>query len=274
MARARPGEGMRDFMQDHLFAALGIPSHGQRPRRMDLPRIEDAHPRPTTTVVPAEAPPGPGKVPVDQLDRSRLNLLQISHQPRPPPHARAIPLTMLGAMRVLILGGQNPRHRQWVRDVAEALQTAGYDCVTHDYRNWDGYTTRTDVETEVQAIGTLTAGWTDYAIVAKSIGTVIASLATARGLTAPAGLVFLGVPLASLDGFGAFEHAVEVLPPVQILQNESDPFGSARDVQAFFTEHAPQQWHLEVVPGRADHDYVDVETITRLVTEVAVPGGE
>src|SRR5258706_12101649 len=97
-------------------------------------------------------------------------------------------------MNALILGGESPRHYDWVRTVAEHLKPAFDKVVYLDYRHWSAGG-GSDIEYETAEVAKLTDDLGEYVIVAKSIGTVIATLGIASGTLKPARCVFLGLPL-------------------------------------------------------------------------------
>ncbi|GAA2182538.1 hypothetical protein GCM10009785_22220 [Brooklawnia cerclae] len=164
-------------------------------------------------------------------------------------------------MDILLLGGQSPRHREWSRAIAASLESHGHRVSQLEYANWLDQTRVTDVEHEVAAVTHAAATLTDPVVVAKSVGTLIATLAIGRGLLHPAGEVFLGLPLeAWADSDEATAYLTD-LPPLTVVQNEHDPFGSADDASRFVAAHAPRTYTVEAVPGVSTHDYVDAEAI-------------
>lgn len=167
-------------------------------------------------------------------------------------------------MQALIFGGMSPRHQAWVREVSAALQSDFDEVRLLDYRHWDSQNSAMDMEYEIAEAVRLAEGLTDYVVVAKSIGSVLASLATARGLLVPRHCLFMGFPLrVVLEEFPETAKALPHLPPTIFLHNESDPLGTSEAVRAYVAEHAPRQYALQTLPGDT-HDYVDFELIARL----------
>lgn len=86
-------------------------------------------------------------------------------------------------MDVIFLGGQNPRHLAWSQRFAQAFESRGHSVRIVTYENWLDGSAVTDVETEVAATAAAAAQLPQGhrpVLVAKSIGTVIATLAGAR----------------------------------------------------------------------------------------------
>lgn len=171
-------------------------------------------------------------------------------------------------MRVLLLGGQNPRHAEWVRAFAGELESAGHATAFVDYQNWsEGGDTRVPHEMDVAAA--ITKEWGDFIVVGKSIGSVIAIEGIGRGLLKAGAAVLMGFPLTALTHDAEIRGAAGLLPPTIVFQNERDPFGSAQEVSAFFTEYGPAGCRVVTNFGHADHDYVDFPTLVGAVTALA-----
>lgn len=171
-----------------------------------------------------------------------------------------------GPVDVVILGGQNPRHLAWAGALVGALGGAGFDARALEYANWRAGGD-TDVDAEIPLAARLAGAGGEYAVVAKSIGTVITALGTARGLLRPAAAVLLGFPLVVVEArqdAGLIRGALGRLPRAAVFQNELDPFGSAEEVTRFFSPAdggGPPCPAVTAVPGRADHEYADFGAI-------------
>lgn len=168
-------------------------------------------------------------------------------------------------MNVLILGGQSARHEAWVRQVQAALQPHFERAVILDYRHWrEGGDM--DIAYEMAQAAQLAADLDEYVVVAKSIGTVVATLDIATGQLHPARCVFLGFPLRSVvQSMPAMQPAFASLPPVVFVQNEHDPLGDAAAVQPFVAASNAPAASFVTIPG-STHDYLDFALITRLAT--------
>lgn len=168
-------------------------------------------------------------------------------------------------MNTLILGGESPRHHEWVRNVAEAVQPHFDKVVYLDYRHWASGG-NSDIEYEIGQASQLAQELGKYIIIAKSMGTVVASVGTARGNLHPERCMFMGMPLGLVERVTGASAAVYQLPPTVFIQNEHDPYSSAKQVQAFITSHGNKQASFVTVPGDT-HDYVDFALIGRLARQ-------
>jgi hypothetical protein len=165
-------------------------------------------------------------------------------------------------MNVLILGGESPRHYQWVRDVAKVLQPRFSSVHFLDYRHWSNGGA-TDIEYEITAATKLAEGMEEYIIVAKSIGTVIAMLGIGRGLLHPQRCVFMGLPLGAVRRIPDVVPYVAKLPPTTFVQNEHDPLAAATEVATFIDIHGNKDASIVITPGET-HDYINFNQIATL----------
>lgn len=165
-------------------------------------------------------------------------------------------------MNILLLGGNSPRHYQWIRDLGAVLIDAGHTVLLHDYAHWSTGAPLADMPTEITRLEALIENEKDYIVIAKSIGTVIATLAVNQGVLRPKKCLLLGVPItgiaADTPGFAA---SVSALPRTVFVQNESDPYGSAEALLSFLELCHPAAYELDVVFNNDTHDYVDFERI-------------
>lgn len=168
-------------------------------------------------------------------------------------------------MNVFVLGGESPRHQEWVRQVAEVLKPAFEHVAFQDYRHWaDGSTT--DIDHEAAEAAKIAAGLGEYVIVAKSIGTVITTLGIGKGSLAPSRCVFLGLPLGAVRRIPGVVEGIKLLPQTIFVQNAHDPLGSADEVKSFVGVHGNSQASTLATPGDT-HDYADLSLIAKLASQ-------
>lgn len=168
-------------------------------------------------------------------------------------------------MNALILGGQSPRHYDWVRRVAEALKPHLNEVQFLDYRHWQN-DAPVDLEYEISQASRLVTGMgNEYVIVAKSLGTMVATHGDALGLLHPSRCVFLGLPLKAFDELPDMPEGLKRLPPTVFVQNTRDPLGSFADVQTYVAAHSNAEARCLETPGDT-HDYADFTLITELAT--------
>ncbi|HVX23998.1 MAG TPA: hypothetical protein VG992_01505 [Candidatus Saccharimonadales bacterium] len=167
-------------------------------------------------------------------------------------------------MNMLILGGESQRHQVWVRELASALEPNADDLRILDYRHWQTNSPTIDVEYEIEQAAR-NAPDEPYVVVAKSMGSVVTTLAVSRGLLKPDRCIFMGFPLAVvMANLPEVAAALPKLPPTDFLHNTADPLGSFQAVQAYITAHSPAHFTCCELPGDT-HDYSDFNRIKQLL---------
>lgn len=171
-------------------------------------------------------------------------------------------------MKALVLGGNSPHHRQWIRRVKQALEPDFEEVRLHDYHHWTTGAPNTDLECEIRKITKTIVDFDDYIIVAKSIGTAITILGNARGVITPKAALLMGLPLRSyMSGRPEVAESLAKLPKTIFLQNRDDPFGNSKDAASYIRSHPPTKWKIEVTDGDT-HDYTDFDIIAKLANEL------
>ena len=168
-------------------------------------------------------------------------------------------------MNALILPGMSPRHQEWVRQVAAVMQAHCDEVRWVEYAHWlNGG--EMDLEAEIMAANDKAVGLNDYVIIAKSIGTVMATLGIARGTLSPTRCVFMGFPLKvthDLPQADELAAALPGLPPTAFVHNQNDPIGSAEATREYIAVRAPADYEFIVTPGDT-HTYVDFDQMVQL----------
>lgn len=172
-------------------------------------------------------------------------------------------------MQVIILGGQSPRHYEWVRELRETLEFAGLPVVLHDYAHWIRGEHKIDFEAELALLAKVVAEQEDdYIIVAKSIGCILTVVGIARGLFKPKACLLLGVPIKTAKSYKELFAGLAAMPTTIFAQNEHDPFGSYEAVKTFARPVVPPATLFVELPGHT-HDYADFELIAVLTARLA-----
>lgn len=167
-------------------------------------------------------------------------------------------------MNILILGGNSKRHKQWVRDLKDSLKDSFDRVVYVDYAHWESGDEQADIEYEISQAARLASELGSYAIVAKSIGTVIAMEGIASGVLQPSSTLLMGLPLGRVASSSDCADMLSLLPPTTFLQNDRDPVGGAEDIRVFIESNPPAVWDLSVSSGDT-HDYSDFALVRALL---------
>lgn len=169
-------------------------------------------------------------------------------------------------MNILILGGNSAEHYRWIRNVKAALESDHHTVIVHDYRHWRTNAPQADIAYEIEQVAAkLSDQSTDWTIIAKSVGTIIATLGISQGRFTAASCIFLGTPIhGTMGSTPIFISSLTNLPYTVFVQNEFDPFGSA-----VCLKHTLEGVHLTyryiVVPHNTTHSYTDYTLLEGLL---------
>ncbi|MGV9001869.1 MAG: alpha/beta family hydrolase [Candidatus Saccharimonadaceae bacterium] len=160
-------------------------------------------------------------------------------------------------MNLLILGGNSARHKLWIRQARDALVPYFDEVKFLDYKHWEMGEENTHITHEISEVGKLVADWDEYVVLAKSIGTVVATKAHAQGALRAKAYILLGLPLkGTVNQMPEFSKELQALSNISIYQNESDPFGGTKEVKTFLKKNEIVNIALIQTQGNT-HDYLD-----------------
>lgn len=167
-------------------------------------------------------------------------------------------------MNALLLPGNSSRHSEWIEKLKDALSPHFKTQITQHYRHWQTGEEWADIEYEMTVAKGNIHDLIPYVIIAKSIGTTIATRGVAEGILHPEKIILLGVPISSGVTSELFmQWLKQITVPVTIVQNTADPLGSFADVRSAFEEVGE---NLSFVESSGDtHDYIDFDAIAKLI---------
>lgn len=158
-------------------------------------------------------------------------------------------------MVTVILPGFSSKNKDWAIDAANKIN------VFHDIRPifWDHWVDPDKkFDAKEKAGDVIDILLKDSAnIVAKSVGTLVASYMIESIPARIQKVIFCGIPLADLTDQNKeiIKNALKIMSPENIIcfQNEEDPLGSYKDVEAFISSVNPG---IKVIKKKAsDHNY-------------------
>ena len=167
-------------------------------------------------------------------------------------------------MNLLLLGGLSLHNKEWIYGVEKALAPLFKMCVVHEYAHWEDPQKTMDLDAELAAAANKASELGEYAIFAKSIGSVVALKGIGHGLLSPKACLFAGLPLGAIKN-----ENIDLLPWVQankapstIVQNSQDPTGSFIEIEEFLS-NLPANYKLVELPGDT-HSYNDLPKLKEL----------
>ncbi len=168
-------------------------------------------------------------------------------------------------MKILGLPGVKPETESWMRDLLLGLQKSPFDFKIAQYRHWSN-----DYDPDVNHEASCLADSSIDYVVAKSLGTVISTLAFDTFNFKPRKAIFIGSPLRrhSTNNFESLSQFVSSVPTL-FIQQASDFNGSyielAKIVQTF------HNGAIVEVPGE-DHLYDDINELQKILLPVLSGG--
>jgi hypothetical protein len=164
---------------------------------------------------------------------------------------------------LLVLAGGSERNRAWGEACVLAYRDWFDMTFFPQYDHWATGEKNLDFPIELQKIKdtVVGAGAGTWYVIAKSIGSVLATKAIANGLVAPERCVFFGMPLnlvADSVFAGDFSLLRSLTMPVFAYHNDQDPTANYEFTKATLATEAPGV-HLQTLVGD-NHDYLDFAT--------------
>jgi predicted alpha/beta hydrolase family esterase len=170
-------------------------------------------------------------------------------------------------MDVLILGGQNPRHYKWVRQLSARLEPVVNRVEFIDYENWSNSQSTLNRDYEIEKITSAVNKLSSpYTIIAKSIGTVLTLKAISVRKIQPANLILLGIPLEFFKRQPELVKALQLVSWSTVVQNSGDPLGNAKIVFDYFHTFKIDNCTYKSLPAQT-HDYLDFDLIANILLE-------
>ena len=164
-------------------------------------------------------------------------------------------------MKILGLPGVKLATKKWMQDLLLALGEDPLGFKIHEYRHWSD-NSDADIDYEASCLENISVDL----VIAKSLGTLIATHAFDSFNFTPKNAVLIGSPLKrhSLDNYSLLNKFVESVPTL-FIQQTSDFHGSCRDLR-----EVVQTWQNAIiteVPGD-DHIYSDIDELQRIIQPI------
>jgi hypothetical protein len=159
--------------------------------------------------------------------------------------------------RLLLLPGNHISQREWIRAVEAALRDTFGAGQILEYTHWDDPDTPSiDLEKELGRLAAIVGERRDWILFAKSAGVMLGLMAVQRGLLSHQAAILVGTPVAWARGYQVdLAPWIASLPGYALyIQQESDPTGSAAELDAALSNCQGCRYDLVVVPGD-NHDY-------------------
>lgn len=171
-------------------------------------------------------------------------------------------------MNLLLLPGNSSNNKDWAYEARDALTSLFDRCVVHEYAHWTSGAAIADIDLEIEALKQTIKGLGDYAVFAKSIGTVIAAKGIFEGVLGPGKCIFAGAPLPLIKDRD-YEYTKWLAAsgkPVLFIQNSHDPVAGYEELKTYLKSSELIGYELVELPGDT-HNYNDFATLKDLVRD-------
>ncbi len=176
-------------------------------------------------------------------------------------------------MNLLLLSGESIRNKDWIYQVVQVMRPLFDSTFVHEYKHWASDQTNIDLEHELSSLRSEVENLDDYAVFAKSIGTVLTAKAITQGWLKPKKCLFTGAPLGYIQP-NYPEYAKDLINskiPALIIQNSHDPVGSYQELKAYFDTQAHP--NIEIVETAGDtHSYDDLDDLNKRAQSFLLSG--
>lgn len=170
-------------------------------------------------------------------------------------------------MHIFILGGNSAHNKEWAYNLQKALVSLADTVTVHEYAHWSNGEQFIDLDAELKALATIFPTTDEYIFVAKSMGSVLATMGMYQKLFKPAACIMLGVPLQVIESqqIPFTDWLSTVTCNLTYVQNDHDPLGSFVAVKAYLHDIVTDA-QLHMLPGET-HDYTDFDMLERIVAD-------
>lgn len=169
-------------------------------------------------------------------------------------------------MNILLLGGSSLRNKEWIYKVRDALRDNFDILKVHEYSHWATDEEFTNLNKELKALTSETNTFGEYAIFAKSIGTIIALQGMDMNILHPTLCIFTGLPIKLIEreGLNVKDWLEASKMPILIIQNENDPQGSFDEVSKLLQDTHTANCKAVSLPGDT-HGYDDLKKLKETI---------
>jgi pimeloyl-ACP methyl ester carboxylesterase len=158
-------------------------------------------------------------------------------------------------MVTVVLPGYSSHNKEWLEETVKRVNMGGEIRPIY-WGHWSDPSKQFDPQEKARLIDNV-AGKRMVDIIAKSIGTLVASYIIQESPEKIRKVIFCGLPLNGMaeEGKEVIKAALKLIPPQDIIcfHNEEDPVGGLNQVKKFLSEINPNI-NLTVKP-RTDHEY-------------------
>lgn len=165
-------------------------------------------------------------------------------------------------MKIVLLGGNSIKNKEWLIDMETAIQHFSNDTIRHNYSHWENSNFSINLDTELDCLRVMLQDFNEYTILAKSAGALLALKGIYEGKIYPSACVFLGTAVlwGKENGYEIEKWLKDYSTPTLFVQNSDDPAISPQDLLTLLQKSSVINHKLIVSSGRG-HEYLEYQQI-------------
>ncbi len=169
-------------------------------------------------------------------------------------------------MNLILLPGNSKRNKTWIENVDARLQKYFKTTYRQNYSHWDKGEPEIDLSFELEKLSQNASNLKPYVVFAKSVGVILALKAIYENKMVVSWCLFAGIPLELVknENIDLKKWLNAISCPIYIIQNDSDPAGTYKDVKSYISDIDSPSINLIETPGET-HNYDDIDLFERLV---------
>lgn len=171
--------------------------------------------------------------------------------------------------KILILGGNSNKNKDWVDSLANLLYTKkimGMEIVGYHYSHWNTGDVNINFNKELEHISKILNKEKDYFVVAKSAGAILCLNGIFDKLLKPKASIFMGVAInwAKENKIWKNEWAEDYSVPTVYLQNSDDPAIEFDNLKKMLLDYNSKNYEIKIWHEHG-HKYEDFLGVSNAV---------
>lgn len=171
-------------------------------------------------------------------------------------------------MKIILLPGNSAKQEKWIEEVKRTLSQDYDDIEIQYYKHWQTGKDIIDLDHELEVLTEKVKDLTDYVVIGKSAGTLLALRGIFEKKIEPNKCVFMGLPIgwARNNHFKVDMWLADYVTPTLFIQNKFDPAASYEEVKNIIEISKVKNFQTVSLPG-ITHDYNDQGKLRELISE-------
>lgn len=171
-------------------------------------------------------------------------------------------------MNLIILPGNSSSNKIWAENVASLFKLNFADIRIASYGHWVNKDKNIDLTSELTNVAKLVEGLSNYIVIAKSVGCILALEAISEGIIEPEKCVFLGVAVswAELMGINIEDLIVKNTKKTLIIQKTNDPAVSSKELGELLNKIKSKNYKILEIEGN-NHKYENIVNLKQTIIE-------